>query len=231
MDAPQCRPTRSPRRFRGPFGAGEEVSQGACDPHDVWAAIELDSSGMRRACSVQAQRRNSPSPLRRDFATLRALKSLCRSYGRLSTLASTGWSGLMDETTYDRTITERFVVCHFDDKTELVLLCDLSVAGCTVEAPESLRKGVRVAVQLLDNVERAGNVTWLKAGHAGIQFDNSIHPVIVQYLGFRQSAAARSSTRSPERIGRRREPEWQVPNRGETQPSADPHDWQATDNP
>lgn len=118
----------------------------------------------------------------------------------------------MDERTCEGSATDRLFVFHFDDKTELTPMYDLSIDGCMIEAPESLRERACVVVELLDNVDGHGKVICLRAGHARVLFDKQIHPVIVQYLGFHQPAEIIISKAPTDRFGRSL-PEFQFPNR------------------
>ena len=103
----------------------------------------------------------------------------------------------------ERFVTDREVSCRFAGRKAIVLMYDLSVDGCMIDAADlEVTAGDPIVLDLLDERSTSGEIVWEKAGCAGVRFTEPLHPVIVQYLGFRQPADPFRAKLPRDRFGR-----------------------------
>lgn len=103
----------------------------------------------------------------------------------------------------ERVVADREVTCRFGGRKSIVLMYDLSVDGCMIDATDlEVTAGDPILLDLLDERSTSGEVVWQKAGCAGIRFAEPLHPVLVQYLGFRQPAEPFQAKLPRDRFGR-----------------------------
>lgn len=82
-------------------------------------------------------------------------------------------------------------------------LYDLSVDGCMVVTLGGKAKARdAIGITFEEGIEAQGEVVWATGGYAGIRFCDPLHPVIVQYLGYRQPAASFASKVPCDAFGR-----------------------------
>lgn len=109
----------------------------------------------------------------------------------------------MDERNYERFAVDKEVECFYGERRDFVLLYDLSVGGCMIEAPESgVKGGDAVHLKLYDFIEISGRVVWEKGGNAGVRFDQPLHDAAVKFLGFTPSTVTFEQMEPRDRFGR-----------------------------
>lgn len=109
----------------------------------------------------------------------------------------------MDERSAERLVTDREVTCFFRGIPTKAFMYDLSVDGCMVDGlGASIAEGDVLSLKFEEEIGAKGQVVWQRNGCAGIHFFESVHPVIVQYLGFRRPAEAFETKLPRDRFGR-----------------------------
>lgn len=128
------------------------------------------------------------------------LKGKFTSVWQYSSAAS---ESVMDERNHDRFVVDRVIECFFGERRDLVLLYDLSVAGCMIEAPKSgIKGGANIHLKLNDFIEVYGRVVWEKDGCAGVSFGHALHEAAVKFLGFTPTTTVFEQTEPRDRFGR-----------------------------
>lgn len=115
----------------------------------------------------------------------------------------TNSENVMDERNYDRFVVDKEIECFFGERRDFVLLYDLSVGGCMIEAPKSgIKGGTSIHLKLNDFIEAYGRVVWEKDGCAGVSFGHALHEAAVKLLGFSPTATAFEQMEPRDRFGR-----------------------------
>lgn len=109
----------------------------------------------------------------------------------------------MDDRRYDRFVVDKEIECFLGERRDFVLLYDLSVGGCMLEAPNiGGRGGDTVVLKLTDFIDISGRIVWEKDGVAGVRFDHKLGEATVRYLGFTPSTLTFEQLEPRDRWGR-----------------------------
>lgn len=92
-----------------------------------------------------------------------------------------------DDRAADRVATEKAVACTIRGQSSTALMYDLSVDGCMIgDLSDALVVGQTITIEFVEDIASVAEVVWQRSGCAGIRFAERLHPVVVQFLGFKQ---------------------------------------------
>jgi hypothetical protein len=99
----------------------------------------------------------------------------------------------------DRRPMDLTVKSHVRSRLVFVELLDLSEGGCKIRAkPGFAEVGDRVTMKVNGINTPPGSIAWVDGGLAGVAFEGTMHPAVIDHLC--QSCSAGDSTRAPRRI-------------------------------
>ena len=109
----------------------------------------------------------------------------------------------MDERISKRVAVDKQIECRVHGNTDRVLLYNLSVGGCMIEASTGfVSQGDIVVLKLSESHVVGGEVVWQHDVNAGIRFEESLHAAIVEFLGFKPTAQSFDHDWPRDRFGR-----------------------------
>ncbi len=99
----------------------------------------------------------------------------------------------------DRRPMSLLVKSRVRSRVVFVDLLDLSEGGCKIRAkPGFAEVGDRVTMRLGDINAPLGSIAWVEGGIAGVAFEGTMHPAVIDYLC--EGDTPRSQTPAPRRI-------------------------------
>lgn len=97
---------------------------------------------------------------------------------------------------FNRFETDEMIDCAVGGKRGKVALYNLSGGGCMIESGSDLLKpGASITLILRDRISVQGQVAWRVGKNAGIKFDASLHPRVVQQFGYEDEEFDRNDPR------------------------------------
>lgn len=93
----------------------------------------------------------------------------------------------MDERDSERVVVDLELAARIDDRLARVLLHDLSVEGCMIEAKTELLPAIGGALEVSLPFAgwTAGTVAWAQGRWGGVLFVERLHEAVVHHLGFK----------------------------------------------
>lgn len=86
---------------------------------------------------------------------------------------------------YNRFKTDEMIDCAVSGKRGMVALYNLSSGGCMIESGSKLLvEGAEVRLVMREKIEVSGRVAWRVGKNAGIKFDQTLHPRVVEQFGY-----------------------------------------------
>lgn len=94
----------------------------------------------------------------------------------------------MDGRAFRRISVDKEISCQIGDRSEWVVLYDLSAGGAMLEVGSiGLQMGEPIILNLHDIISVTGQIAWKIDGNAGVKFDGILSHVILEHLGFSSS--------------------------------------------
>jgi hypothetical protein len=109
----------------------------------------------------------------------------------------------MDERRNPRVVSDKSIHFRRNRITTAVRLYNLSVDGCMVATTENaLNARDYIEIEFEEGIGAEGEVVWAGGNIAGIRFFGRLHPVVVQYFGYRLRSNSFNEKRPRDRFGR-----------------------------
>ena len=109
----------------------------------------------------------------------------------------------MDKRATTRAPAEGLVLVTIRGRERRVALRNLSAGGCLIEITDAdCLEGDEIVISLIDRVEVCGRLTWKGSGLAGVEFEERIHPVLVDHLKVKPPHARSDGWIPQDRFGR-----------------------------
>lgn len=97
---------------------------------------------------------------------------------------------------YNRFKTDEMIDCAVSGKRGKVALYNLSCGGCMIESESALLvQDAAVSLTLRDRIEINGRVAWRVGKNAGIKFEQTLHPRVVEQFGYEDEEFDRNDPR------------------------------------
>lgn len=97
---------------------------------------------------------------------------------------------------FNRFKTDEMIDCAVGGRRGKVALYNLSCGGCMIEcASKLLRQGAAVRLVLRETIEVSGTVAWRVGKNAGIKFEQTLHPRVVEQFGYEDEEFDRNDPR------------------------------------
>ncbi|OZA92940.1 PilZ domain-containing protein [Altererythrobacter sp. H2] len=97
---------------------------------------------------------------------------------------------------FNRFKTDEMIDCAVSGKRGKVALYNLSCGGCMIESGSKLLKqGASVSLVMREKIEVSGRVAWRIGKNAGIKFDQTLHPRVVEQFGYTEEEFDRNDPR------------------------------------
>lgn len=92
--------------------------------------------------------------------------------------------------------------CRIGNRSEWVVLYDLSSGGAMIEAARlDIQVGDQIQLNLHDIITASGRIAWKINGNAGVKFDGLLSNLIVEHLGFSTTALSFDEQLPRDRLG------------------------------
>lgn len=108
----------------------------------------------------------------------------------------------MNGRTHRRISVDKEIRCQIGNRSEWVVLYDLSAGGAMIEVPRlNIQVGDQIQLNLRDIFTASGRIAWKINGNAGVKFDGLLSNLIVEHLGFSSSSLNFDEQRPRDRLG------------------------------
>lgn len=104
--------------------------------------------------------------------------------------------------THQRISVDMEIHCRIGNRSEWVVLYDLSSGGAMIEGSRlDIQVGDQIQLNLRDIITASGSIAWKINGNAGVKFDGLLSNLIVEHLGFSTSALTFDEQLPRDRLG------------------------------
>ena len=92
----------------------------------------------------------------------------------------------MDERSAVRVVSDREVAFHSGDTIDRAVLYNVSTGGCMLGVPGEVHEQSEFLCVKLGGLPVDGHIVWRRGNMVGVRFVQSVHPVLVDHLAFRE---------------------------------------------